>query len=73
MRKCPICGCPEFLAHQIVRVDVVVNGDGDFIENVPGGVYDAEKPYGPFTCCSCGWTFSELSDLDDRLQEVTQS
>ena len=30
------------------------------------GVYDAEDPYGPFTCAQCGTEYDELEELDPK-------
>ncbi len=60
------CGGNRFIAHQLIRADIVVNKRGEFEENLPGGlesnVYDAEMPYGPFTCDNCGKEYDELTD-----------
>lgn len=52
------CGEERFAAHQICRHDVTVDADGNWIEDC--GVYDSEKPYGPFTCMTCGKEMDEL-------------
>lgn len=61
---CKICGKNQFIGHQIIRADVLVSGKGEFEGNLPGGleghIYDAEKPYGPFTCVCCGAEYDEL-------------
>ena len=58
------CGNDRFYGHQIVRVDVIVDADGSFESNVTdpmeNSIYDAEKPYGPFTCTVCGREYDEL-------------
>ena len=58
------CGNDRFIGHQIIRADVIVGADGSFLENVTDrledSIYDAEKPYGPFTCTSCGREYDEL-------------
>jgi hypothetical protein len=28
------CGCNRFYAHQVVRMDVICDGDGDFYDNI---------------------------------------
>lgn len=64
---CPNCGNDEFHAHQVCRMDVVVNADGEFQSNqfqaAEMSIYDAEQPYGPFVCTKCGAEFEELSEL----------
>ena len=58
------CGNDRFIGHQIIRADVIVGVDGSFLENVTDlledSIYDAEKPYGPFTCTACGREYDEL-------------
>ena len=59
--KCKYCQSERFYAHQLCRLDVIVDGSGDFLENVHedvrNDIYDSEKPYGPFQCCGCGAEF----------------
>jgi len=67
---CCECGGVEFSAHQVCRMDIVVNGYGDFERALNGdeggaSIYDAENPYGPFTCLSCGKEYYELPEIDD--------
>ena len=63
---CKICGKNQFIGHQIIRADVLVDGDGEFAGNLSGGleghIYDSEKPYGPFTCICCGAEYDELTE-----------
>ena len=67
--SCPQCGCQSFYAHQVCRVDIVVDGHNTFLENIisdkelGNSVYDSETPYGPYQCIECGKEFSELSDI----------
>ena len=60
------CGCARFIGHQLIRADVMVGGNGEFLENcgpsLEAAIYDAEKPYGPFTCTGCGKEYEELTD-----------
>lgn len=60
--KCPYCGGTKFYAHQLVRMDVMVDGNNNWLENVPDGIYDSEEPYGPYTCAKCGHEFDELKE-----------
>lgn len=64
--RCPFCGSKRFIGHQLIRTDVYVNENGDFDDNLPGGleahIYDSENPYGPFTCDKCGHEFDELPE-----------
>lgn len=64
--RCPFCGSERFIGHQLMRAEVYVGSDGEFDDNLPGGleaaIYDAGKPYGPFTCTQCGQEFDELPE-----------
>lgn len=66
--KCSVCDNEKFYAHQVCRVDIVVDGDNDFVENLISdkalgdSVYDSETPYGPYTCTECGEEFEELKE-----------
>jgi len=64
MLKCPKCGSTEsFAAHQIVRMDIVVDGNNEFVMPLCGenkesaSIYDSETPYGPYTCTKCNQEF----------------
>lgn len=57
--KC-VCGCNRFIGHQVVRMDVIVNGNNDFEEQLE--IYDSETPYGPYTCTNCGKEYDELKE-----------
>lgn len=75
LRRCPHCGNRNFIGHQLIRADVLVDIDsGDFSDNLIGGldnhIYDAEKPYGPFTCSKCGYKVDELELLDESREEA---
>lgn len=62
--KCK-CGNDKFIGHQIIRADVIVNENGDFDENLECGlekaIYDAERPYGPFSCTKCRAEYEEIT------------
>lgn len=58
--KCPICGGNRWIAHQLVRMDVIVDGENNYEESVEGGIYDSETPYGPYTCTNCNYETDEL-------------
>lgn len=67
MKRCK-CGCQQFAAHQIVRMDVVVDPNNDWIRNLTNDstcIYDAEEPYGPYTCIKCGAVYDSLDALPD--------
>lgn len=66
--KC-VCGGTKFYAHQQLYVDVVVDGDNDFLgnavdDNLSSSIGEAGKPYGPYTCVKCGREYDELHDLE---------
>jgi len=69
--KCKHCGGDEFVGHQIVRMDVLVDGSGDYIDgihkDISYDIYDAEPAYGPFQCCRCGAEYVVLSDGQDSI------
>lgn len=62
--QCPKCKSSDrFTAHQMVRMDVIVGSDNEFIEPINGegkessSIYDSEDPYGPYTCMACHHEF----------------
>ena len=63
---CPDCGCSSFYAHQQCRVDIVVDNNNNFVQNLiddkdlGDSVYDSETPYGPYQCIECGKEFEEI-------------
>ena len=63
--KCA-CGNDKFYAHQECRVDVVVDEDNTFLENLINdkdlgdSVYDSGTPYGPYQCTECGKEHEEI-------------
>lgn len=68
MRACKKCGCREFYGHQLVRMDVICTGEGferNIHEDISTDIYDAEKPYGPFSCVDCGEQYDEYKDIPD--------
>lgn len=64
--KCKICGSETFEAHQELHVDVICDGDGDFIHNLAetleASISDSNNPFGPFTCTHCGAVYEELEE-----------
>lgn len=56
--KCKICGKETFEARQVLHVDVICDGDGEFVENLADtldqSVYESGSPFGPYTCTHCG-------------------
>ena len=71
--KCQFCGGTEFSAHQVCRLDVVVDGNGSFLRNlhkdVTQDIYDSETPYGPFRCTTCGAEYDGDSLISATLTE----
>ncbi|MSS38324.1 hypothetical protein [Clostridium porci] len=63
--KCKCCGKERFFARQVCRMDVIVDGSNQFIDNVGKNgdvsIYDAETPYGPYTCEACGAEYDDLA------------
>lgn len=76
MKVCKRCGCAVFYAHQIVRMDIFCDGDGNFEENISANpaadIYDSEPPYGPFTCRDCGAEYENLDELD-AIEPITKA
>ncbi len=52
------CGGKEFYARQVATMDVITDGNGNWIKNME--VSAADKPYGPFTCTKCEKEYEEL-------------
>lgn len=73
MKRCKICGCTEFSAHQRIYTDIIVDGDNHFIKNDSQNnsiaIYESENPYGPYTCKTCGMEYDELNDLYEDLED----
>ncbi len=59
-RRCE-CGSTRFTAHQICRHDVIVDSDNQYQRD--DGIYDAERPYGPYICTQCNREYEELDEL----------
>lgn len=61
--KCK-CGCDRFFAHQLLRVEIIVDGKGYYEEDagktLADSIYDAET-YGPYTCVECGAEYEDLT------------
>lgn len=59
------CGNSKFYAHQLVRLDVIVDANGSFernLEDIAAAIYDSGKPYGPYTCTKCDAEYDSLND-----------
>lgn len=74
-RSCVNCGGKEFSASQVVRVNVVVDIDNHFLrnesENMVNSVYDADNPYGPYTCINCGEEYVNLDYASTQVEIVS--
>ena len=65
--NCKLCGNSKFYAHQILHMDIICDEQGEFLNNIHPNdpmtsCYEAEKPFGPFTCTRCGAIYDRLSD-----------
>ena len=65
--KCK-CGNDKFTAHQVLHVDVIVDGNNNFLENpnnnIEENVYHANDPFGPYRCTKCGEKYDELEEQE---------
>lgn len=71
--KCKFCGGDRFYGHQIVRVNIIVDENQDYVDGVHGDmsldVYDSEPAYGPFQCIKCGAEYDVLADGEKELSD----
>ena len=70
------CGCTEFIGHQVVYVDILVDNEGNIIENYPddpSAIYDSNPAYGPFTCSRCGKEYESLSKLPRKVSRIQKA
>lgn len=69
--KCKHCGGESFIGHQLVRMDILVDGDGDYVDGVHKDISyditDSEAAYGPFQCCGCGAEYNALAKGEDSI------
>ena len=69
--KCKHCGGEQFIAHQVCRMEILVDGEGDYIDGVHKDIsldiYDSEPAYGPFQCCGCGAEYDVLAEGEDSI------
>jgi rubredoxin len=70
IRRC-VCGNTRFMAHQLCRHDVVVDGSNNFERD--DGIYDSETPYGPYQCTQCNAEYDELNELPVTPVNATSS
>lgn len=72
--ECPDCGKNEFSANQVCRVNVVVDNLNNFIRNqdnnMESSVYDADNPFGPYSCMDCGFSFDEIDELEKNISNT---
>lgn len=57
---CGKCGHGKFIAQQHCSHEVIVDSEGNFEEDL--GIYDSERPFGPYQCRFCGEYYDELED-----------
>lgn len=50
--NCPTCEDTRFYAHQVCHHDVIVDSEGNFLED-GDNIYYSGKPFGPFICVKC--------------------
>lgn len=59
------CGNKKFIAHQIIRSSIIVDENGEFLDDSGDGleesIYDTDSPFGPFTCTKCNKEYEELT------------
>jgi hypothetical protein len=63
------CGGNRFVGRQVCRHDIVVDDYNVWQENcgtAEDSIYDAEQPYGPYTCLSCEMVWDELPQFKVR-------
>jgi len=57
-------------------MDVIVDENNTFLDNPTGdgslSIYEAENPYGPYTCMACGAQFEVLDDTREPSQGPSQ-
>jgi len=57
------CGGNRFVARQVCRHDIVVDDSNMYMEQCGSNgkdIYDAETPYGPYTCLQCETVWDNL-------------
>jgi hypothetical protein len=55
--KCE-CGSTQFYASQVCYHRIIVDENGNFIDDLD--VDEADHPYGPFECTQCAKEYEEL-------------
>jgi hypothetical protein len=73
-KSCANCGSKEFSANQVVRANIIVDFQNNFLRNsansLEDSVYEADNPFGPYSCCNCGEEFDEICDLEKNIENV---
>lgn len=71
---CLSCNHEEFTASQVCRVSVVVDAKNHFIKNqgkrMEEAVFDADDPYGTYSCVQCGKEYEDLNELFGKVDKV---
>ena len=66
---CSKCGNDKFMGYQVCRHDVVVDDQNNYVEELTGDsdadIYDAETPYGPYTCMRCKTPYDTLPTIKE--------
>ena len=68
IRRCRRCKSERFIASQKVYMDVLVDGNGFFKEDLD--IKEAENPYGPYTCAVCGTEYESLEELPQEEGKI---
>lgn len=68
IRRCRRCKSERFIASQKVYMDVIVDGNGFYEDDLE--VKDAENPYGPYTCSVCGAEYESLEELPQEEGKI---
>lgn len=64
--KCKFCGGNRFYAKQKVFLDVIVDGNNNWIKNDRNGG-ESEDPYGDYTCVKCGAEYATLNEGEPEI------
>jgi len=64
MKVCPECGSAEFITTGVERHDWIVDGDGQFIDDL--GCFDAKRGESGMQCRKCEAEFTGPHELKER-------
>ena len=71
--RCLGCGNKEFVAHQVCRVNVIVDANNMFLcndgDDFGGAVYESNDPFGPYICTKCNRKYDDLSELTKTAKQ----